>query len=153
MSKIKKKFPKLKVPAASAKTESKVVGRPFPKGTSGNPGGRPRTPEELKLIKRLTQKELAEVGSMIIKMTPAEITALSKDPNATLIQAMVAALAKKTIDKGDPIAFDKLMDRLIGKVKDTLEVTGANGGPQVVVSLPSNGREAKSQVKKEDETG
>jgi hypothetical protein len=87
-------------------------------------------------------KELAFVGEAIIKLTPAQIDLMASQPNATALHGMIGAIVKRTLKNGDPIAFDKLMDRLIGKVKDTVEVQGLDNGPRIIVTIPSNGREA-----------
>lgn len=46
----------------SGKAAAKSRGRPFPKGKSGNPGGRPKKPPQLK---NLAERALAEIQSMI----------------------------------------------------------------------------------------
>lgn len=106
------------------------------KGQVLNPeGGRSHDPQ-IRAIKRLTQQELAEVGALVVKGSIAELQKISKDPNASALKCMIAAVAHRTITRGDPTALDKLLDRLVGKVKEQIEVTGADGGPQVIVSLP-----------------
>lgn len=115
--------------------------KPFQKGKSGNPSGRTQQSPELHRIKQLTASELAELANYIIKGDYETIRNLGKDPNATVLQRMVVAVATKIIMKGDMQALDTLLNRLIGKVKEHVEVTGKDGGPQVIVSIPSNGRE------------
>lgn len=75
-------------------------GRPFPKGTSGNPGGRPKEEREVVEALRLRGQELVEA---LLKL------ALAKKPN---VKAIGIAL-----------------DRAYGKAKQVVEVGGANGGP------------------------
>lgn len=41
------------------KTKKKVIGRPFPKGVSGNPGGRPKTDPEVKAILKAAAPDAA----------------------------------------------------------------------------------------------
>ncbi len=118
--------------------------RPYKKGQSGNPlGGKLHDPA-MKAIKRLTKNELIEIGNFVIKGDVAALKALRKDDKTSVIKAMVASVALKAIAKGDQGAFEALMIRLIGKVKDEIEHTGsAVIAPQVIVNMPSNGREAK----------
>lgn len=117
--------------------------RPIKKGQVLNPKGGQAHDPHLKLIKMLTQKELAEIGNLVIKNNLDALKAIAKDKNATVIKVMLAAVAVKVIEKGDMHALDILLNRLVGKVKEQVEHLG-NVAPQVVVTLPSNGREVKN---------
>lgn len=115
----------------------------FKKGQSGNPsGGRAHDPA-LRMIRHLTKAELVEIGNLVIKNNMEELKKIGKDPNASVIKTMLAAVAVKIITKGDMHALDVLLNRLVGKVKDEVEHTGTLHAPQVVVTLPSNGREVR----------
>lgn len=112
----------------------------FRKGVSGNlEGGRKHNPE-IKAIKRLTEAEMIEVGSLVLKGNIRELQLVLKDPTSSVLKCMMAGVAIKTIQKGDPHALDVLLNRLIGKVKERVEVTGIDA-PKVIVNLPANGRE------------
>lgn len=116
--------------------------RLWKKGQSGNPGGRTKESPELKKIKNLTRIELVEVGNLIIKNDMKALRAVKKDPKASVLKVMIAAIADKAVKNGDMYKLDLLLNRLIGKVTDKLEVEGVSA-PQVIVTLPSNGREVK----------
>lgn len=120
----------------------------FKKGESGNPTGGNQliNSTALRAIRALTIKELASVGESIVKMSITEIREMAARPDATGLHCMIAAIADKVISKGDAIAFDKLMDRLVGKPKESPE-HGAGSGPRIVINIPSNGREVKPIVK------
>lgn len=126
-----------KLPEAARKTM-------FKKGQSGNPlGGKLHNPE-IKLIKKLSEKELIEVATFVLQSKVGEIKARMKDPNTSVLQGMVLGLAAKIMTKGDASAFNALMDRMLGKVKDNVNFTGAvttGGTSRVIISLPSNKRE------------
>ncbi len=113
------------------------------KGQSGNPeGGRKHDPV-IKQFKALTKAELAEVGNLVVKSKLDDLKAVKDDPNASVLKVMLASIAVKVISKGDMHALDLLLNRLIGKVRDDVIVTGIPANqPQVVVTLPANGREA-----------
>ena len=115
----------------------------FKKGQSGNPLGGKLANPEMRAIRNLTEAEMVNIGSLILKGSIKDLQAIAKDPNSTVLQAMMAAVAVKTMQKGDAQALDVLLNRLIGKVKERVEVTGNALAPLVVVSLPSNGREVK----------
>lgn len=118
----------------------------FKKGQSGNPlGGKLHNPE-IKKLKNLTEAELIEVGTLVVKGRMDELRAMMKDPATTALKAMVAGLAIKTIAKGDPSAFNALMDRLLGKVKEHIQHSGSvDGNTKINITLPSNGREVLKQ--------
>lgn len=114
------------------------------KGQSGNPNGRPAVPPELKILTHLTKQELVEVGNLVIKGDIKELERKTKDKSATVLQTMLASIAQRVIRDGDAVALDRLLDRFIGKVKDEVHFTGdVLNMPQIIVNLPSNGREVK----------
>ncbi len=115
--------------------------RPVKGGPSPNPKGRPPNLFNSQ-IKQLTAGELAEIANLIVKGNLPALKAIAKSENATVIQVMVASVAVKIITKGDMAALDTLMNRIVGKVKEHVEVTGKSA-PQVLVTLPSNGYEVK----------
>lgn len=119
--------------------------RPVKKGEpSRNPKGRQIENPEMKKIKNLTREELVEVGSLVLKGSVDELRAIAKDGKATALKCMVAAVAVRTISKGDPQALDALLNRLIGKVKEHIEVDGLNlGTQQVVIMLPPKQEQIK----------
>lgn len=124
---------------------------PWKKGESGNPKGRKKDLPEVKTLRHLTAAQMAEIGNMIVcgdfdglKRIGESIKIGSPDHNRyTALQIMVASCAAKIIQKGDMYMLDVLLNRLIGKVKDQVVHSGipAAAAPQVIITLPSNGRE------------
>ena len=76
--------------------------KPFKKGQSGNPKGRPKLPD--------------------ISEAMAKILADEKD-GKTALDAILAALRSKAV-KGDVRAAQELLDRAFGKSKQSLDVGG-----------------------------
>lgn len=111
--------------------------RKWKKGQSGNPLGGKIQNVEKRAIRNLTEQEMIEIGSLVVKGSLAELKEIAKDPNASALKCMMAAVAVKTISKGDPYALDTLLNRLVGKPKERIEMTGQDGGPQVIVHLPA----------------
>lgn len=114
------------------------------KGQSGNPsGGRAHDPA-LKAVRNLTKNELVTIGNLIIKNDFNTLLELSKRDDATTLQRMIAAVAVRIVNNGDMAAFDVLLNRLVGKVKDEILHQGEINAPQIIVTLPDNGRSAKA---------
>jgi len=114
----------------------------FLKGHSGNPAGRKPLDPAIVAIRNLTDDQLKEVGSLLVKGDDQALKKIVDDPKATVLQKMIASISIKAIIKGDEKAFDTIMNRLIGKPKEVVEVKNTgNLGIQIVI--PSNGKEVK----------
>lgn len=115
--------------------------RPWKKGQSGNPEGSRRHNQDAKRIKKLTMQEVAEVVTLILDNDLASLQKLAKEPGVSVLKVWTAAIAAKAIPKGDATAFNALLNRVIGPVKERVEHTGPDGmpleiGPRIVVLLP-----------------
>ena len=106
---------------------------PFPKGVSGNPKGRP--PDALgKQMRQLTASDFAEIADLIVKGNLAQLQRIGKDPSSSALKVLISAIVIKAIQKGDMGALDTLLNRLVGKVKEKIEISGADGAPLQVES-------------------
>jgi hypothetical protein len=95
----------------------------------------------MKALIALSKSELIEIGNLVVKSDVKTLREIIDDENSSSIHAMVARLAIRVIDYGDPSAFDALLNRLIGKVKDEVHQTNTFAPPaKVIVTLPDNGR-------------
>jgi hypothetical protein len=93
--------------------------KPFPKGVSGNPDGRPKDPAELKALKKLTKGQLELLVYKILNSTPEEL----KGFNKTVIELWLSSGAAKAIQAGDYNRLMQLLDRVHGKVKEQVEIS------------------------------
>lgn len=114
--------------------------KPFKKGQSGNLKGRP--PDALnRVMKKLTKEELEDVATFIIKGDCEELEKVLNDKKTSVIKSMFASCVNKVIKTGDMDAMEKVLNRLIGKVKDQIDVTGNGVLPTtVILKIPDNGR-------------
>lgn len=78
--------------------------KPWPKGVSGNPGGKPGYDVAAKIARKVFELNEAEIYE---------------------------GMAQEVLD-GKPYAFDVLANRGYGKIKEKHELTGAGGAPLAV---------------------
>ncbi len=99
--------------------------KPIKKGEIRNPlGGRAHNPV-MKAFKSLTEAEMMEIGTLVLKGSLTELKAIKNNQeNTSVLKAMLAGVAIRTIEKGDPTALDVLLNRLIGKVRENVHHTG-----------------------------
>ena len=91
--------------------------KPFQPGHPGGPG-RPPHPPELKALRRLTKGELEVLISKILFAQPHELNSFREN----ILETWVASVAATGIKTGDPARLMMLIDRLIGKVTDKMEI-------------------------------
>lgn len=125
-------------------------GRRFVKGQSGNPRGAAAHNKELKQLRRLTNDEIASVGSLIMDRNLNGLKEIVNNPDSSVLRTWMAMIAIKATQKGDAQALNVLLDRIAGKVKDSLQLTGKDGGAIDIASSVRivNEAEVAESVKK-----
>jgi hypothetical protein len=93
------------------------------KGESGNPNGRPR-----KWISELKESgyKSSEVNDCILvmlSMTIEELADVYKNPKATILEKTVANALKRSLEKGSLYSLDTLLNRAVGKPKESIDHT------------------------------
>lgn len=125
--------------------------RRFKPGQSGNPKGN-ALPPVVKTIRHLTHAHIAEIGTLILNGdVPAlrEVVQSIKSPDPgvskkyTAMQVWFATCALKAIAKGDVYALNAFLDRVVGRVRQEIEVTGSNGGPILLAHMTDEDIEAR----------
>lgn len=105
------------------------------KGEIRNPEGARSHNPELKRLRRLTKLELAEIGSALLKGNVREIEAiiedsdLNPDSKHSAIKVWIAGIALRGIRQNEMGTLDGILDRLVGKVPDEIELSGKGGKP------------------------
>lgn len=100
----------------------KTGGRDFEAGNPGGPG-RPKIPEDLKMARRLNKLELEKLLNKFLFMTPDEMTQRIQSSDVTAIEAMIGSIIIKAVKDGDQQRLNFILERLIGKVKDQIDLT------------------------------
>jgi hypothetical protein len=97
-------------------------GRRIQKGMVLNPlGGKAHNPV-IRELRKITQDDVALVGQLIIENNTEEMERIVASPDSTVLQAWMASVAKKGIERGDSNALDVLLNRIIGKAKERVDV-------------------------------
>lgn len=109
------KFEKGKIPKGA---------KPFKKGKSGNPKGRPpKIPELVELVNKVLGEEKETTGGKI-----------------TAMEAVVRGLLSKAV-KGDVRAAEVLLNRAYGLPKQTIEADITSENTITIFEIPDNERE------------
>lgn len=100
----------------------------FKPGVSGNPNGRPKLPDHLLQLKKDASVQAQLDIITAFQMTQKEMFLVEQDANARAgFKALVSCL-NNAIQIGSSKEVSMFLDRIIGKVKDTVEVSGVDGG-------------------------
>lgn len=123
--------------------------KPFQPGQSGNPGGRPALPPEIREMRRKNQAYLIQLVTDLLGMTEAQAKERFNKDNvkeATQLETTVQSLIEivKFGGKSAPQAFKLLMEIAAG----TLPEDGA-GTPAVQVNVQNNTQVVNPRSKEE----
>ena len=110
-------------------------GRRFKTGNKANPKGAGAHNPALKALRRMTQADLADIGQLILESNLSELERIKDDPATSALRVMMCAIALKAARNGDSWAMEAILNRIIGKVQDKVQITGVDDGPIQTVSL------------------
>jgi hypothetical protein len=107
----------------------------FKKGQVANPGGRVKG--------LLTRTALENKISVAMNKTAKKLKEELKSGELSAIDAMIASIICRAVDNGDHLRLDFVLNRILGKVKDVVEVDSKN----VEIKLAYNNDGAKADGK------
>lgn len=110
------------------------------KGQVLNPRGAQAHNPAMRALKKLTIDTYREVIEIAMTGNIARLTELIDDPKTSAVQVGVARCFRKAVTEGDWNLIEQIAARIVGKLPDKFEIAG-NSGPQITITLPSNGRE------------
>lgn len=99
------------------------------KGEVRNPLGAGAHDPMLKAVRRLSAAQVAEIGALVITSNLEGLKKIAENPNSSALQVWMATIAIRGVKTGDAHRLDILLNRLVGRVKETIELSGENGGP------------------------
>lgn len=103
--------------------------RPIVKGEVRNPNGGRTHNKELRSVKALTQVEIAEVGGLILNNDVAALEEIIANPKSSVFKIWVCKISLKALERSDVNTLSILLDRIVGKVKEHVEYSGAIAQP------------------------
>lgn len=84
--------------------------------------GRPKVDPVLKEIKAVNRQLVEEKLAGFMTMDRTRLREVIEDEKTPMLDLMVASLVQTGIKKGDPAILSFLLDRTIGKVKESVDV-------------------------------
>lgn len=104
------------------KKRAKTGGKNFKKGQSGNPKGRPKLDPEVKAIQQFNKDEVSKLLNKYSRMTQKEMLKVYNSEKAMMIEKWTAKIFIKATVEGDYRAMDYVLNRMVGKVADKMEI-------------------------------
>ena len=115
----------------------KTGGRDIKKGQVLNPRGGKAHDPVVRAIRKMTHNEIAEIGSMIIEGNLQDLTDLMENrrPDSSVLKVWMASIAVRAINRGDADALNKLLDRIVGRVRQDIGFLTPAGAMAAVVTM------------------
>lgn len=112
--------------------------KPFKPGQSGNPGGRPKLPEDVREARTFNKIECERVLNKFLTWPLEDLAAFVSDKKSPVLEALVARILLEGVKRGDHVRLEWVMQRLIGKVKEEIDLTTKGSLHFQVVNLINN---------------
>jgi len=114
-------------------------GNRFAKGNSGGPG----RPSGQGLTRNLNRVDIENSINKYFKLSFQELLALSKDFSLPSGDHILIRIMINAMKNGDPSRMEFILNRMVGKVADKMEVTSNNFNNTIVEAVERREREAK----------
>ena len=121
----------------------------FKKGQKPPPtSGRKPTSPEMKAARQINRAVIEEILNHYCYMSVIELANVIKDTSRETIDVLVARILFEAIKKGDQVRLAFVLDRLLGKPKESVDLNVTGSFHSQVVDMIHNLNNAKEQ--KED---
>ena len=94
----------------------------FKPGVSGNKGGRPKLPPELKAFKEISSEEVKRLFAKYARASKEELKEALQAENTPCIELVIASGLARAIKDGDYSKLNFILDRTIGKVAEKTSI-------------------------------
>lgn len=99
----------------------------FPKGVSGNPGGKPKSPDFLKDVRTLPQYTAAKLWSKWLSLDAEAVKAQGENWKLNALELAICRAILSDIERGELRNIEQGLSRICGKLGDAPPSTGEEG--------------------------
>lgn len=120
----------------------KYGGRDFQIGNCANPLGAKAHSPIKKALKGITNENLKELAEILLENNVQALSDVEKNPQSTVLKIWIARAAQRGIEEGDLASLETILNRILGRPKQAMEISGAEGNPIQVqdVTVPLEDR-------------
>jgi len=93
----------------------------FKPGQSGNPGGKIKLPPDVRENKKYTAIAVTRLLNEFLNMSFEQIKERISAPGTPSLDLMIGKIVAEAVKTGDHARLNFIFDRMIGKVKETIE--------------------------------
>lgn len=97
------------------------------KGEVRNPKGSSAKARAMAKVRRMSGDDLADLTSLLLTGDRDEIAKVLHKKDASFIQVLTAKLLIECFNKSDIQIYKAIMDRCVGRSKESVELTGKDG--------------------------
>jgi len=105
------------------------------KGEVRNPRGGATNLNRMPGLKRFTKVEVAAVFTELLHKTVDQLEAIATDKNETILRGVVARALIRDKSKGDFVNTERILDRILGKSDQPLNVNGSMVNTDLTLDL------------------
>lgn len=100
----------------------KTGGRNFLPGVVTNPNGRPKKPEDIRILETLTRTQVQHLMLKYLQIPLGEIQFINKT-KLPLLEAILLKLLEKAMLGGDHVRLNWVLEQIFGKLPDKIDAT------------------------------
>lgn len=120
------------------------------KGQSGNPAGRAKISEDIKVARKLTAVEFERICYNLMCMSTGRLAEVVKSEQTPVLTALVARILEKGIHDSSKAELNFFIERFLGKVPDQANFTGNVNGSLADFIAARNAMNDKKQDDEDD---